>query len=160
MFATRRKYFVVRPFKMGQNQTKLTSSDFKELVGGTKFTKDEVSFWFEKFKKEFPKGKISKYEFLVIYSKFFPSGDGTEFTDHIFRTYDQDQNGFIDFREFLVTISIAQRGTPEEKLKWAFRLYDLDGNGSLTRTEIKTVLTVIQRVKIALYHGFALCNHS
>ena len=38
-----------------------------------------------------------------------------------FRTFDKDQSGFIDFREFLVAMDITTCGTPEEKLQWAFR---------------------------------------
>jgi len=127
---------------MGSNQTKLTSTEFQELLKGTKFSKEEINDWFNKFKAEFPRGRIRKYEFMVMYTKLFPDGDATEFTDHIFRMYDQDKNGVIDFQEFMITVSIAQRGTKEEKLKWAFRLYDLDGNGKLTLKEIETVLAV------------------
>jgi len=132
---------------MGQNQTKLNSTEFKELLNGTKFSKEEINDWFTKFKAEFPRGRIRKYEFMVMYTKLFPDGDATEFTDHIFRTYDLDENGVIDFREFMVTVNIAQRGTKEEKLKWAFRLYDLDSNGKLTLREIETVLAAIYKAK-------------
>lgn len=127
---------------MGKNQTKLSSTEFNEVLSGTKFSEQEIEIWFTKFKTEFPKGRIRRYEFMVMYKRLFPDGDVTEFTDHIFRTYDIDTNGIIDFREFMTTVSIAQRGTMEEKLKWAFRLYDMDGNGKLTQRELETVLTV------------------
>ena len=41
--------------------------------------------------------------------------------NHIFRTFDTDKNGYIDFKEFLLAIDITSAGTAEEKLKWAFR---------------------------------------
>ena len=44
-----------------------------------------------------------------------------EFSDHVFRTFDKDKNGFIDFKEFLLAIDITSTGSPEEKLEWAFR---------------------------------------
>jgi hypothetical protein len=29
---------------------------------------------------------------------FFPSGNAEEFCDHVFRTFDMDKNGYIDFK--------------------------------------------------------------
>ena len=56
-----------------------------------------------------------------MYKLFFPSGNAEQFCDHVFRTFDTDKNGFIDFKEFLLAIDVTSAGTPEEKLKWAFR---------------------------------------
>ena len=39
----------------------------------------------------------------------------------IYRTFDTDGNGYIDFKEFLLAIDITSSGTAEEKLGWAFR---------------------------------------
>jgi len=33
-----------------------------------------------------------------MYKMFFPSGNAEEFCDHVFRTFDMDKNGFIDFK--------------------------------------------------------------
>ena len=44
-----------------------------------------------------------------------------EFSDHVFKTFDKDKNGFIDFKEFLLAIDVTSTGSPEEKLEWAFR---------------------------------------
>jgi len=48
---------------------------------------------------------------------FFPNGNAEEFCDHVFRTFDRDKNGFIDFKvniRFLL-YSIF--------LIWRFRFY-------------------------------------
>ena len=39
----------------------------------------------------------------------------------IYRTFDTDKNGSIDFKEFLLAIDVTSNGCPEEKLNWAFR---------------------------------------
>ena len=59
--------------------------------------------------------------FRKIYTKCFPGGNVNEFCDHVFRTFDMDKNGFVDFKEFLLAIDVTSTGTPEEKLQWAFR---------------------------------------
>ena len=64
---------------------------------------------------------FSPKNFCQIYSKCFPSGNTREFCDHVFRTFDSDKNGFIDFKEFLLSIDVTSAGTPTEKLEWAFK---------------------------------------
>ena len=85
-----------------------------------------------------PDGKLTANSFRKIYTKCFPSGNVNEFCDHVFRTFDTDKNGFIDFKEFLLAIDVTSTGSPEEKLDWAFRL-DQDarkGHENVTFTQI------------------------
>ncbi|ESO07196.1 hypothetical protein HELRODRAFT_76395 [Helobdella robusta] len=117
--------------------------DFNELSKGTKFSAKELNTFFDNFKKDFPQGKIDKNQFEVLYKKMFGTeGDAKEFCGLVFEQYDADHSGYIDFKEFILTLSIASRGTKDEKLLWAFRLYDRDHSGFLTENEIVQVLTV------------------
>ena len=77
--------------------------------------------WYKGFISDCPNGKLTPPAFVKIYSQCFPSGNARDFCDHIFRTFDTDGNGYIDFREFLLAIDITSSGTAEEKLGWAFR---------------------------------------
>ena len=45
-----------------------------------------------------PTGKLKKDEFRGIYETLFPDGDPDAFVEYIFAAYDQDDNGYIDFR--------------------------------------------------------------
>ena len=47
----------------------------------------------------------------------------------LFEIFDKDQNGTIDYTEFMGTIESMVNGTAEEKIRFAFELHDLDGNG-------------------------------
>ena len=125
--------------------------DFKELSKGTKFSTKELNEWYKKFKKDFPDGKINKTQFVLLYQKMFGAdvNASNEFCEHVFRRYDQDGDGVINFKEFMTTLSVASRGTPDEKLSWAFKLYDKDNNGYLTESEVAEILTVrVTRVRI------------
>merc|ERR1712059_164991 len=102
--------------------------------------------WYKGFKQDCPDGSLDPTAFMKIYSKCFPSGNASEFCDHVFRTFDVDKNGFIDFKEFLLAIDVTSAGTPEEKLNWAFSMYDVDGNGWIDLPEMTKIVKSIYRM--------------
>jgi len=84
--------------------------------------------------------------FIKIYSKCFPCGNAEEFCAHVFRTFDSDKNGTIDFKEFLLAIDVTSSGSPEEKLNWAFSMYDVDGNGWIDLKEMTRIVKSIYKM--------------
>ena len=84
-----------------------------------------------------PDGELTKAQFVEMYNRIFPGGCADKFSEIIFRTFDTDRSGTIDFREFMLALHATSNGTPEEKLAWAFRMYDVDGNGSIDFNEMK-----------------------
>lgn len=52
-----------------------------------------------------------------------PDGDCETFVNQIFRIFDKDGSGTIDFREFMLATDMTSAGTVEEKLKWAFKVH-------------------------------------
>jgi hypothetical protein len=59
---------------------------------------------------------LDKTEFQKIYKQFFPFGDPSRFADYVFNVFDGDKNGMIDFKEFIVALSVTSRGRVDEKL--------------------------------------------
>ena len=100
---------------------RLSKADVDFLTMNTHYDEDTVLDLYKGFISDCPRGKLSPTAFIKIYSKCFPAGNASEFCDHVFRTFDSDKNGFIDFREFLLAIDVTSAGSPEEKLNWAFR---------------------------------------
>lgn len=93
--------------------------------------------------KDCPSGELSRKKFLSIYSTLFPDGKAGPFYEHVFRTFDEDGSGRIDFKEFLQAISVTQSGKPQEKLELAFRLYDIDRNGTIDQQEMADIIKAI-----------------
>lgn len=120
----------------------LTKADLDELKQSTNFSQTELEEWHSKFVGDFPNGRITMVDFRKIYGRMYGEGVGTKLADNIFRAYDSDGNGEIDFKEFMTTLSVASKGTPEQKLKWSFKIYDIDGNGTVSREEARKIISV------------------
>ena len=103
------------------SKDRLSKADVEFLMMNTRYDENTIQDLYKGFMSDCPNGRLNTTAFMKIYSKCFPEGNAREFCDHVFRTFDSDKNGFIDFKEFLLAIDVTSSGSPEEKLNWAFR---------------------------------------
>ena len=79
---------------------------------------------------------------MEVYSDLFRQGNPEAFCDHVFRTFDHDNSGHIDFKEFMLAISVTSAKDPKEKLTWAFTMYDKNKDGTIEKSEMVDIITV------------------
>ncbi|XP_078611991.1 neuronal calcium sensor 1-like [Branchiostoma floridae x Branchiostoma japonicum] len=121
-----------------------------QLARKTNFNEKEVRQWQSLFLKDCPDGSLSRDKFVAFYCAFFESVNDQEkvsLARQIFRTFDQDGDGQVDFPEFLRGMSALLRGTTAQRLRWAFSMYDIDNNGELSRDELLNVLKLMYELQ-------------
>jgi Ca2+-binding EF-hand superfamily protein len=73
----------------------------------------------------------------------FPAGNTAVFNANLFRSMDCDRNGYVDFPEYMISMSVMSDGTLEEKLNLAFAMYDKDANQHLEPEELKSAVEAV-----------------
>jgi len=131
---------------MGKGHSKdmdLAKEDLDFLLKNSKFSEKDIRDLYKSFIEDCPNGKFTPLKFQQMYSLFFPSGNVEQFSDYVFRSFDIDHDGFIDFREFMLAIGVTSSDSAVEKLKWAFRLYDTDRDGVVDQSEMISIVQAI-----------------
>lgn len=129
--------------KKKADKTLLTEEEIQFLLKNTNYSRDQINKWHAGFLLDCPKGELDKKKFLQVYKEFFPTGKAETFATEVFKMFDTDGSGKIDFVEFLVAISTSSSGDIRKKLSMAFNLYDTSNNGRIEKKEMIKLLNAI-----------------
>jgi len=132
---------------MGAKQSQLTPSDVSQLLHNSNLSEQEIREFHKEFLKSHPKGRMTKVDVTKLYKKTYPKGDPAAVVDEMFRVYDADKDGTIDFREFLVGLGASQRGTDDDKLRLAFQMFDADNSGYISNSEMHALIRAIYKAQ-------------
>jgi neurocalcin delta len=134
---------------MGGKQTKSEAkldkksmSKIQSLIKG-ELSEDEIQCCYKTYQESRRSNKeLTKEEFMKVYSGLFQC-ETTDFAEHVFRTFDLNNDGTVNFQEFLLGLCFSGSKDAETKITWAFKVYDIDGDGSISWSEMRNIIQVI-----------------
>lgn len=118
----------------------LTDDDLDYIAANTAVQRTEVDEYYKNFLEKHPDGKITKKEFKSMIQTCYPSTDTDKLEKHIFRMYDTNGDGYIDFREFMIVLYVMSSGSPEANLRQIFKVFDINNDGTISLKELKRIV--------------------
>jgi len=118
----------------------LKRKQLKELQVQTHFDADEIMALYAHFRSiassQTDDGQIDRDEFREAIGLA-----DSLFVDRLFSLFDENDDGYINFQEFICGLSIlCVRGTLEEKTLFSFRIYDFDNDNKISNEELTSML--------------------
>ena len=86
-------------------------------------------------------GRISKAELLRGFSERYQSDTLESDVDEIYKNLDMDNNGYIEYEEFVRAAVSKEYFIKDNVLRYAFRYFDKDDSGEITFDEIEALFS-------------------
>ncbi|XP_065197961.1 uncharacterized protein LOC135829483 [Sycon ciliatum] len=124
----------------------LSDTALMSLKDVTRFSSSKLREWRDAFHGDCPSGVMRERDLVSLFQYFHPDGTAQQWAKHLFRSFDSEQTGNVDFNRFIYMLSLIRRGTIAQHVCWAFDLYDVHHRGYITHRGMTDVLESIQRV--------------
>ena len=118
----------------------ISDEDLEYIAEHTAATKEEVQEKFGAYLKHHPDGKISKKQFKTLMKVCYPGAKTENLENHIFPMYDFNNDGKVDFQEFMLVLYTLSSGTQEENLEQIFRVFDSNHDGTISMKELERII--------------------
>ncbi|XP_077420826.1 guanylyl cyclase-activating protein 2-like [Vanacampus margaritifer] len=117
-------------------------------------TLQNIQALYRRFASECPSGNLHLHEFKKIFRVNSESSEEeSAYMENVFRSFDTNKDGKIDFMEYVAAVHLVLRGKLEDKLKWSFKVFDRDGNGCLDREEVRHIVKIIYKLNKNTHPG-------
>ena len=130
---------------LGSSSTNTTELRGSDDVLSTNFTDDEIVELRRNLFAAFPQGYLTENDFVQLYSSKYAYGDARDFAKLVFRVYDADDDGKVEFNEFICCLSVSLHAESRMKTELAFSICDVNESGYITAERLMRALKVRQR---------------
>merc|ERR1719220_2625987 len=113
---------------------------------------------YKRFLRKHPSGKLDLSGMKSMLKESIPEADTSGLGEHVWRIYDTNLDGEIDFREFMLALSVMSRGSAEDNLRQIFRLFDVNSDGRVEREELSRVVGELRKVGAVEGEGDLVAN--
>merc|ERR1712080_40159 len=118
----------------------LREEDILALTQTSGLDRTEIENTFNEFVDEHPTGNLTRKDFKKIMTLALPAKDANKMEKHCFRIYDENNDGYISFVEFMMILHIMSEGTPEDVLGKVFRVFDVNSDGRINKQEMERLV--------------------
>jgi len=131
----------------------LGQKDLEDIAETSGMDPSKIQQKFDDFVQAYPNGKISKKHFKKFMAQALPhiSDKMEKLGNHIFRVYDLNNDGYIDFIEFLVVYHVMTEGSKEDVLGRIFRLFDVNGDGTISFKEMQRLVKDLYKLIVGQF---------
>jgi Ca2+-binding EF-hand superfamily protein len=136
--------FLRKPGELYKNLTDDLIAHCRTVTG---FTDDEIRQQHTKFFDIAEDGRLKKSYMEELLGDYIPPAKRKRvkyLTDCVFSAIDTNNDHYIDFLEYLMSIKFFQTNSPIEKADFIFRIIDKNGDNMVTKKEIERVLKCLE----------------
>ncbi|CAF0914060.1 unnamed protein product [Didymodactylos carnosus] len=133
--------------KHGEHYLKLNDEMITRAKMTTNFNETEINEYHHKFFSIASDGKLKKSLLNDILGDYLPGDKKSRskyLSDSIFKAIDQDDNGYMDFFEYLYALKFLTTESPIEKAEFIYKILDRNGDKIVTQKEIYRILKSLE----------------
>jgi len=123
-----------------RQKPELSAEETNYLIWHTSLDKEKLVEQHQNFMSNHSTGFMSKKSFQKMMKESYPGANTNKLSDHVFRMYDTNGDGSVDFKEFCVALDIFTNGSPEQNLKQIFKVLDVNNDGKIHIMELIEVV--------------------
>jgi len=123
-----------------RQKPELSAEETNYLIWNTTLGKEKLKEQYQNFMNNHATGQMSKKSFKKMMKESYPGANTKKLSGHVFRMYDSNGDGSVDFREFCVAMDIFNNGSPEQNLKQIFKVLDINNDGKIHIMELIEVV--------------------